>query len=62
MADLPVVGPDTVYHAIRAGLSGMALEANSVILIDRNTLISIAEKGNFFIIGILNTVKINDKV
>ncbi|XP_022778613.1 uncharacterized protein LOC111320188 [Stylophora pistillata] len=49
-ADLPVVGPDTVDHGVRVGLKGMALEAGSVILIDRESLIRKAEKEGFFIV------------
>ncbi|MCP4923305.1 MAG: LpxI family protein [bacterium] len=51
-ADLPVVGPDTIDHGVQAGLKGMALEAGSVILIDRKNLIEKAEKEGFFIIGL----------
>lgn len=51
-ADLPTVGPDTVSHALRAGLRGVAFEAGSTILAERRELIEIADKAGVFLVGI----------
>lgn len=34
-ADLPVIGPDTVAGAVAAGLSGIALQAGAVVILER---------------------------
>lgn len=51
-ADLPTVGPDTVRHALSAGLRGMAFEAGGTILASRMQLIEIADKEGVFLVGI----------
>ncbi|MDD4617156.1 MAG: UDP-2,3-diacylglucosamine diphosphatase LpxI [Alphaproteobacteria bacterium] len=50
--DLPAIGPDTVKAAIKAGLKGIAAEAERSLLIDRDTTKQIADENNVFIIGI----------
>ena len=35
-----------------AGLDGLALEANSIIFVDYDSIINYADKNNLFIIGI----------
>jgi DUF1009 family protein len=51
-ADLPTVGPDTVRHALSAGLRGVAFEAGGTILASRMQLIEIADKEGVFLVGI----------
>lgn len=41
--DMPVIGPDTVAQAQAAGLSGLALAAGSVMVLDRPAMIAAAE-------------------
>lgn len=50
--DLPTVGPQTVRGAIEAGLAGMALAANNVLMIDREEMIQLADEAGIFIIGV----------
>ncbi|WP_298215625.1 LpxI family protein [Acidocella sp.] len=51
-ADLPTIGPDTVSHALKTGLAGMAFEAGATILIAKAQLIEMADNGNLFLIGV----------
>jgi len=50
--DLPTVGPQTVRGAIEAGLAGIALAANNVLIIDREEMIQLADEAGIFIIGV----------
>lgn len=50
--DLPTVGPQTVRGVIKAGLAGIALDANSVLVMDRDELIQLADDAGIFIIGV----------
>ena len=50
--DRPVIGVETVKLAFKYGFSGIALEANEVLIIDYEKTISIADKKNIFIKGI----------
>lgn len=47
--DLPTIGPDTVRQAARAGLGGIAWQAGSVILLDRDTAIECARQAGLFL-------------
>lgn len=47
--DMPAIGPDTVEFAARAGLAGIAIEANKVLLLDRQEIIAKANRKNMFI-------------
>ncbi|TRW95695.1 LpxI family protein [Paracoccus sp. M683] len=47
--DLPTIGPDTVDQAAAAGLAGIAWEAGSVILLDREETIGRARAANLFL-------------
>ena len=42
--DLPVIGPETVHAAADAGLYGIAVEAEGVMVLDRATTVALAEK------------------
>jgi hypothetical protein len=50
--DLPTVGPQTVRGVIKAGLRGIALAANNVLVMDRDELIQLADEAGIFIIGV----------
>ena len=50
-ADLPVIGPRTVRLAAAAGLSGIAVEAGAVLIVDRQATSAAAEKAGLFIVG-----------
>ena len=49
--DMPVVGPKTVELACRAGLRGLVISPGSVILLEKERCIEIAEANNFFILA-----------
>lgn len=51
-ADMPTIGPQTVRHALKAGLRGLAFEAGGTILVDKETLIQVADREGFFLFGI----------
>lgn len=51
-ADMPTIGPQTVKHALKSGLRGLAFEAGGTILVDRETLIQVADREGFFLFGI----------
>ena len=50
--DMPTIGPNTVQSIYDAGLKGIAVEANSVLLAEAEKTIALADKLNIFIIGI----------
>ena len=50
--DLPTIGLDTVLGAERAGLMGIAIEAGSALLLDREQVIAAADKAGIFVYGI----------
>lgn len=47
--DLPTIGPDTVRQAAEAGLGGIAWQAGSAILLDREDAIARAEQAGLFL-------------
>ncbi|WP_420818838.1 LpxI family protein [Oceaniglobus ichthyenteri] len=47
--DLPAIGPKTVRGAAAAGLSGIVIEAGGVMVIDRETVIDLADKLGLFL-------------
>jgi DUF1009 family protein len=51
-ADLPTIGPDTVRNAAAAGLRGLAFEAQSTILADREACVAAADAAGLFMIGL----------
>ncbi len=48
-ADLPVIGPDTVKRAAKAGLDGIVIEAGGVIVLDRAATIAAANDAGLFL-------------
>jgi DUF1009 family protein len=50
--DLPAVGPRTVAKARAAGLRGIAVEAGTVVVVDRPGMVAVAEKAGLFLWGI----------
>ena len=49
--DMPVVGPETIHLACNAGLSGLVVSPLSVIFLDREECLQIANANNFFILA-----------
>ena len=49
--DMPVIGPETINLACRAGLRGMVVSPTSVIILERSKCIEIAEANKFFILA-----------
>ncbi|MGE4221291.1 MAG: UDP-2,3-diacylglucosamine diphosphatase LpxI, partial [Alphaproteobacteria bacterium] len=47
--DRPTVGPETVDRAAAAGLRGIAIEANGVILLDREEAVRRADAAGLFL-------------
>lgn len=50
--DLPTVGPDTIRHVADAGLAGIALAADDVLIVDREKFIKAADDAGLFVIGV----------
>lgn len=50
--DLPTIGPDTVKMISKAGLKGIAVEANNVLIVDLEKTVKKADELNVFIVGI----------
>ena len=50
--DLPTIGPDTIKRAGRAGIRGVALEAESSLTVDTPETIRTANQEKLFLIGI----------
>ena len=48
---MPVVGPETIELACKAGLRGLVVSPRSVIVLDREKCIQIAEANDFFILA-----------
>jgi len=51
-ADRPVIGPRTVALAAAAGLSGIAIEAEATIVIDRDEVVRAAAAAGLFVVAI----------
>ncbi len=51
-ADLPTIGTQTVINAFSAGLAGIAVEAGSAFVVDREEVIKKANELGIFVIGI----------
>ncbi len=49
--DLPAIGPATVERANRAGLAGIAVEAASALVLDREDMIVAADAAEMFVVG-----------
>ncbi|SDG28628.1 LpxI family protein [Alloyangia pacifica] len=48
-ADLPVIGPNTAVGAIRAGLAGIVIEAQGVMVIDRAAVVEMLDAAGLFL-------------
>jgi len=51
-ADLPTIGPDTVASCAAAGLRGIAVEAGSAIVVNREEVIRAADQTGLFLTGV----------
>jgi DUF1009 family protein len=51
-ADLPTIGPSTVRNAAEAGLRGVAFEAGSTILAERDATVAAADAAGLFLFGL----------
>ncbi len=51
-ADLPTIGARTVAAAAAVGLSGIAIEAGSTLLMDRAAVVAAADAAGLFVVGI----------
>ena len=52
--DLPTVGEDTVNQLHQAGFIGLAIEAGSSIVLNKDRVINLANKANIFILSFIN--------
>ncbi len=52
-ADLPTIGPRTVAAAAAAGLSGIAVEADATLVVDRAAVVETADAAGMFVVGIV---------
>jgi len=52
LLDMPVIGPETVYHAAAAGLSGIAVVAGGSLIVDRAAVLDQANNSGIFVTGI----------
>ena len=50
--DLPTIGIDTVKNCIKANIKGIAVKRFQNIILDRDKIISLTKKNNFFIISL----------
>jgi UDP-2,3-diacylglucosamine hydrolase len=50
--DRPTIGPHTVALAAETGLRGIAFEANATIVLDRDEVISSADRAGLFVVGV----------
>ena len=50
-ADVPVVGADTLAHAVGAGLGGVVVGAGETILAERTALVAAADNAGVFVVG-----------
>ncbi|MFM8701682.1 MAG: LpxI family protein [Hyphomicrobiales bacterium] len=50
--DLPAIGPRTIESARRSGMSGIAVAAGDVVLVEREKLISRADEAGVFLVGV----------
>ncbi len=48
---MPVIGPETIELACEAGLRGLVVSPLSVIVLDKEICVQIAEANNFFILA-----------
>jgi UDP-2,3-diacylglucosamine hydrolase len=51
-ADRPTIGPRTVILAAEAGLSGIAIETETTIVLDRDEVVRNADRAGLFVVGV----------
>lgn len=51
-ADPPTIGSDTVAHAVAAGFSGIAFEADRTLVVDLPAMICAADAAGLFLVGL----------
>jgi DUF1009 family protein len=50
--DLPTIGLDTIKNSIKANIKGIAVKRSQNIILDKDKIINLIKKNNFFIISI----------
>ena len=50
--DLPTIGLDTVKNCIKANIKGIAVKRSQNIILDKDKIINLTKKNNFFIISL----------
>ena len=50
--DVPVIGPRTIQHMVRARCGCMAVESGKTLLIDREKIVKLANKSHICIIAV----------
>ena len=50
--DLPTIGMDTVKNCIKANIKGIAVKRSQNIILDKDKIINLTKKNNFFIISL----------
>jgi DUF1009 family protein len=50
--DLPSIGPQTIEHAARAGLAGVAVVAGSTVIAEPAAVAAAADRANIFVVGV----------
>ena len=50
--DLPTIGPRTVELAARCGFSGIVVESQHTLVVDKEDVIKIADASNMFVVGV----------
>ena len=51
-ADLPAIGPDTIDEVLKAGLSGIALDAGASFVLEFERTVALADAHGLFILGL----------
>lgn len=54
--DMPTIGVSTVESAHRAGLKGIAVEADKSIIVNRDAVVAACNQNGLFIVGIKNDI------
>ena len=50
--DLPTIGLDTIKNCIKANIKGIAVKRSQSIILDKDKIINLTKKNNFFIISL----------
>jgi DUF1009 family protein len=50
--DLPAIGPETVKHARKAGLGGVAVRAGETLIAERRAIVQTANDAGLFLVGL----------